>query len=209
MLDRILAAGPPLEFSPWTLERRALESLLGWVAQGRESVLECGSGLSTMVIARLLRERGSGRVIALEHDRRVAGYVSAAIEREGLGEQAAVIEAPLGPHGLAEPGCEWYAPSALEPLPSEIDLLLVDGPPAGEAGLERSRYPALPVLGGRLAPSALIVLDDATRAGEAWVQERWEREHGVRFARRLGERIAVGCMFPPREARGACETERE
>jgi len=206
VLDRILAAGPPLEFSQWTLDPAALESLLGWVAAGRESVLECGSGLSTVLIARALRERGAGRVSALEHDPRVAVEVRAAIEREDLGAWAAVIEAPLGPNPLAQPGCEWYAQAAVEQAPPEVDLLLVDGPPAWEAGLERSRYPALPALAGRLAPGALVVLDDATRAGEAWVLERWEREHGIRFELRPGERIAVGCMFSPREARGAIET---
>lgn len=209
MLDRLLATGPPLEFTPWSVEPAALESVLGWVAAGRESVLECGSGLTTLLIARLLRERGSGRVIALEHLPGVAEKVRAAIDAEGLGEQATVTDAPLGPHPLAEPGCAWYAQAAVEQLPRELDLLFVDGPPAGEAGLERSRYPALPALASHLAPGALVVLDDADRPGEAWVLDRWEHERAISFDRRPGERIAVGCMFPPREDRVTFDTERD
>jgi hypothetical protein len=67
-----------------------------------------------------------------------------------------------------------------------IDLLLVDGPPAYAAGHALARYPALPVLGDRLASGATVVLDDAERPGEQEVLRRWERETGLDFDRRAG-----------------------
>jgi hypothetical protein len=69
--------------------------------------------------------------------------------------------------------------------------LLVDGPPAGEPGSERSRYPAVPALADRLAAGALIVLDDIDRPGEQWVLEAWQREAELRFERRPELRLAV------------------
>lgn len=179
------------------------------MAAGRDSALECGSGLSTLLTARLLRERGSGRVSALEHLPRVADEVREALTRESLERWAEVVEAPLGPHPLAPPGCEWYAPAAAARVPRDVDLLLVDGPPGMEPGRERSRYPALPALRERLSPGALVLLDDVDRPGEAWVRDRWEREHGLRLERLPGERMAVGCMFPPREDRVTFDTERD
>ena len=93
-----------------------------------------------------------------------------------------MIEAPLAPHPAATPGCNWYGRVALARLPrSGVDLLLVDGPPAGTPEIERSRYPALVELGPRLGPGATVLLDDARRTGERWVLERWRAEHGLAF----------------------------
>ena len=100
-----------------------------------------------------------------------------------------VVHAPLAPHPHAEPGLSWYDDAALTAglraalAGDPIDLLLVDGPPAYAAGHGLARYPALPVLGDRLAPGATVVLDDAERPGEQEVLRRWERETGLDFDR--------------------------
>jgi len=60
----------------------------------------------------------------------------------------------------------------------------VDGPPAYAAGQGLARYPALPVLRGRLAPGATVILDDVERPGEQEVLRRWERSTVVEFDRR-------------------------
>jgi predicted O-methyltransferase YrrM len=157
----------------------------------RRVVVECGSGYSTIVLARLLRRCG-GAVTSLEHSEAWARRVGAGIDAEGLGRTARVLRAPLGPQPLMRPGLRWYAQSALGALPERIDLLLVDGPPAGEPGLEESRYPALPLLAGRLAPDAVVVLDDIDRAGEQRVLAAWQRETDYRFESLRPERIALG-----------------
>ena len=61
--------------------------------------------------------------------------------------------------------------------------------------MERSRYPALPALEPRLAPGAIVVLDDATRPGEREILERWS-ELGWRFGARPGEGVATGTRAP-------------
>ena len=181
----------PLQLDGWALSAPALEALLTLVPAGDPLVVECGSGESTIAIARLLRARGGGRLQALEHYPAWAGEVRRRLEAEGLDRWTEVIDAPLTPNPFAEPGCEWYSPAAVERLGEPIDLLLVDGPPGGEPGRERSRYPALPVLGRRLAPGATVVLDDAARSGERWVLERWQAEAEIGFER-IGDELAVG-----------------
>ena len=177
----------PLELGGWALSAPALERLLALVPAGDRLVVECGSGESTIAIARLLRARGRGRLQALEH------YPAWASEhpppargrgprRSGRGHRRAANARPGAPNRAAS----GTRRAALERLGEPIDLLLVDGPPSGEPGRERSRYPALPALEARLAPGAAVVLDDAGRPGERWVLERWEAElrHPVRAAQR-------------------------
>lgn len=157
----------------------------------RRRIVECGSGFSTLVLARLLHTRG-GRLVSLEHDQTWATRVQSNLAAAGLAEIARVALAPLEPHPLARDGLQWYAQRTLRSLPRNIDLLLVDGPPAFEPEIELSRYPALPALAERLTPDATVVLDDIDRRGELRTLEAWERDHGFHFELRPAARIAVG-----------------
>lgn len=192
-LARVLAAGPAIEVDAWALGDAELDHVLAEVAAGRTRIVECGSGRSTIAIARLLRERGAGSVHALEHLPEWVALGRRRIAAEGLAAYATIIEAPLADEPLAAAGCRWYERRALAELPDTIDLLLVDGPPAEpDGGVERSRYPALPLLADRLVPGAAVILDDAEREGERWVLERWLADYPIGFERRDG--CAVGII---------------
>jgi predicted O-methyltransferase YrrM len=187
-------------FDPaWAPRHEALELLAELVREGRTTVVECGSGLSTVTIARGLWELGEGHVHALEHSPEWAAATRAALAGEAVEEHATVIDAPLRDG--------WYDRAALERLPaSGVDLLLVDGPPANDPGIQRSRYPALPALAERLAPGAAIVLDDADRAGERWAFERWLAE--FRIEPRPAPRGVAVAMYLPGRMQGWQETTR-
>lgn len=192
-LTRLLESGPPLYEDAWSLGRPALESVLAEVDTGRRVVVECGSGLSTILIARRLRELGDGHVASLEHDPGFAMACRRQLQRESLADFAAVIEAPLRTHPAS--GVGWYDPRALALLPAAgIELLLVDGPPAGGRAIERSRYPALGELRPRLAPGAVVILDDARRPGERWALGRWRSEEGFAYELDQATEIARGAV---------------
>jgi hypothetical protein len=135
-------------------------------AQG--AVLECGSGLTTVVLSLYAGRRGV-EVIALEHMLEWRLATKRAIQRVG-GERTTVALAPLVSYG----DFDWYEADA---VPDNVGLVVCDGPP-GEitAG---GRYGLMPVVGLRLAPGCVVLLDDAERATEASVLERWRSEFGL------------------------------
>lgn len=134
------------------------------------AVVECSSGVSTVVCARMLQLNGAGHVFSLEHDPNFAVATSRMLARYGLSSWATVLDAPLDTARTPTP---WYSTAAI-PQDIDIDLLIVDGPPEATASL--ARYPALPVLASRMSPHANVVVDDAAREGERQILARWLKE---------------------------------
>jgi predicted O-methyltransferase YrrM len=142
------------------------------VIYARESVVECGSGNSTLYVARLLREREQGHIVTIDHDAAWAGLTRRLLESEGLDDWATVVLAPLNGG--------WYDVAAL-PTITSIDLLVVDGPPAFTRSAQYARAPALDHFASVLTPDSTVILDDARRRGERAVLAEWTRRHGRHF----------------------------
>ncbi|MGW6443538.1 class I SAM-dependent methyltransferase [Lentzea sp. NPDC055074] len=168
------------------LRPATLVAVMDEIVLGARTVLVAlGCGSSSVLLARLLQQRGFGHLLSIEHDERTAAFVASQIRREGLGSAARVVHASLSRHpaALSRHG-QWYAPQQVhdEVLGyverfGLVDLLLVDGPGSGD-----SRYPALPVLSAVLAPGATVLADDADRPDEQSVLTRWSGEFGLEFA---------------------------
>ncbi len=157
----------------WALSPGALLQTLDLVEDvGARTVVECGSGLSTLYLARVMKDRG-GRVIALEHTADFAEETREMLRRHGLADVAEVRDAALVEVDLAGAPVTWYEPAAIDDI-ADVDLLLVDGPPKATGDL--ARYPAVPLLATRLSPGCAIVLDDAHRGEERAVAARWLAE---------------------------------
>ncbi|MDW8323645.1 MAG: class I SAM-dependent methyltransferase [Burkholderiales bacterium] len=181
-LEALLALGERLGLSqglpyahPWSAGADFLTLLALYVRTYRPAcIVECGSGLSSLILARCCALNGHGRVWSLEHLPACAAHTRDWLGRYGLGAFATVLDAPLVPQRLGGKSFPWYALEGLSDLPA-IDLLVVDGPPAGTGRL--ARYPALPLLYARLAPRCAVFLDDADRPDEQAVIERWRAEY--------------------------------
>lgn len=153
-----------------------LLALVGRLIQDTNArvVVECSSGLSTLVVAACLRNQGAGQVISLEHDPHYAAKTNELLKLHGLDEWATVVHAPLKPLDTGTWRGQWYDTSAL-PEDLSIDLLLVDGPPMNTGKL--ARYPALPQLRRLMKAGSMVVLDDAERADEREAIVRWLSEN--------------------------------
>jgi predicted O-methyltransferase YrrM len=157
------------------------------VLRNRTRIVECGSGVSTVVLARLLRQRASGAtIVALEHDAHWAALVTDMLRRESLLNLARVVQAPLAD----DP--PWYGRGAMAEMPDDVDLLVVDGPPAQAPGHGTRRAPALAAFEPRLTETATVILDDANRPGEQQVLTGWESETSWRFTIDPAAGVAIG-----------------
>ncbi len=159
-------------FNGWMLPDDALGKISELICERLPAlVVEAGSGRSTVMIADMLRDIGHGTIVSLEHQADFALATKHWLVENNLDEFAEVRYAPLttyGDHGLL--AGEWYDSDGWSDLEG-INMLLVDGPPGHTS--ERARGPALPLLRDRLAPFALVVLDDTHRPEERAIIDDW------------------------------------
>ena len=177
-VHRRTALGDPLPLmGGWALTPRGLLQAIDLVTQSHVSlVVECGSGTSTLFIARALELKGSGKLIALEHSAEYLARTERGLQEHGLSEIAEVRFAPLEQIDVDGMEYVWYDVSTIADL-QKIDVLIVDGPP-GTTGYW-ARYPAYPLLRERLSPGSVIVFDDAQRSEEKEIVDAWRELGGL------------------------------
>lgn len=130
-------------------------------------VVEFGSGLSTLVLARALALHvPEARLVSFDHDVGFAGITRRRLAALGLA--AEVRHAPLADASALGVEGQWYDHG---PLPQGIELLLIDGPPAWLN--EGARAAAGPAAFPHLAPGGVVLLDDADRPGERANARAW------------------------------------
>lgn len=132
-------------------------------------VLELGSGTSSVWLGYAV-ERHGGRVVSVDHDPAYAEHTRAQLRRHGLDTGGEVRDAALRPVTVDGETYQWYDPETFAGL-SDVDLLVVDGPPGGTG--PQARYPALRLLEQALSPQAVVLLDDADRPDEQEILRRW------------------------------------
>jgi predicted O-methyltransferase YrrM len=137
-------------------------------------LVELGSGVSTSISARSIELSGvDGHVYSIDHEAQYFEQTRQLLRASGLEDRVTLIHAPLIERDVNHLKCRWYDVD-LTLLPSAIDLLVVDGPPAVTEPL--ARYPALPLLLSRLSPEGAVFIDDYGRPGETEVVRRWMSE---------------------------------
>ena len=149
----------------WSGDTRYLEAVWRESLHARR-ILECGSGLSTLILGEVARKTGA-EVYSLEHIVDWQKHVTSALTKRGLPNR--VLYAPLKSYGEFD----WYEVPAS--LPSGFDLVICDGPPSTTRG---GRYGLLPLCKDRIE-RATILLDDAERSDEQQVMDRWRSEFAV------------------------------
>ncbi|QBR90969.1 class I SAM-dependent methyltransferase [Nocardioides euryhalodurans] len=161
----------------WSASPMVLRQLAEQVTERRpELVVEIGGGGSSVLLGRLLRAQGHGRVVSFEHDPAFAEITRGHLRRHGVEDLVEIRVAPLVPVELGGETYEWYDPEAFADL-ADVGLVFVDGPP-GRTG-PHARYPAVPVLAPHCLPGAGVLLDDGARQQEREVADRWIAEHGA------------------------------
>lgn len=179
----------------WALTADAAVVLAREIALNRpRTIVELGSGVSTVLIGRMLKEAGEGKLYSLDHDANWAQETRRHVEASGLQDHVVVLDAPLAHQDFGGAEFNWYQ------LPEEvlqtgnIDLVIVDGPPQGLDPSGMPRYPALPAFFPQLSPRAMIYVDDARRPQEQAMIGRWLQEYPG-FSSRMLETVPGTCLL--------------
>ena len=134
-----------------------------------ETIVECSSGTSSLVLSQCCKLNNHGHVYSLENGKEFVEKTVRYLTESQLTEFNDVIYSPLRECDVNGEGYKWYD---LKDLPEvKIDMLVVDGPPGFIQ--KNSRYPAVPLLQGLLSSNCVVFLDDAARQDEKEIVELW------------------------------------
>jgi hypothetical protein len=150
------------------------------------AILECGSGLSTILVGAIAGRRGVPHW-ALEHTPRWAEKVKKHLGRQRL-DGVRMSVGDLKDYG----DFSWYDP-LLDAMPARFTLVLCDGPPGYIKG---GRYGLVPIMRERLAPGCVILLDDVDRESDLDAARRWKQELGVPYEIFGGDKPYIEMKMP-------------
>lgn len=128
------------------------------------SVLECGSGLTTL----LLGMYAAHPVVALEENWGWYKRMKAALSWYGL-DNVELIYAPIRSY---DEGFSWFDIARMPDGAGPFHLVICDGPVSRPEYLQPARYGLVPLLQDRLW-DATIMLDDVERSDEQEILRRW------------------------------------
>jgi hypothetical protein len=130
------------------------------------TILECGSGLTTIVVGAVAKKRKL-TMWSLEHLPEWGERVTKYVRTFGI-DSVHISVRPLKDY----PEFTWYDPP-LDSMPESFALVICDGPPGGTRG---ARYGLGPVMKNRLHPGCVILLDDAGWETQQNTAARWSVE---------------------------------
>lgn len=153
--------------NPWVLPKTTAAELDARLWQQRpRTILECGSGVSTLVLARYAQQTGA-KVVSLEHKSEFYQRTLQNLRRNQLRDSVDLRLCKLDRNKSP-----WYVTE----LPDNIDFALIDGPPTGEGG----RAATFPNIHKKLAENWQVWLDDGNREEEKEMVRAWTAEFGVK-----------------------------
>lgn len=155
----------------WSARDELLTGCIEHALASNGSILECGSGLTTVLLGVIAKQQGHSHLV-LEHKPEWAKKVQKYLTSYGL--NSVVCTSPLKDYGEY---C-WYDISFVRLPDGFFSLVVCDGPPSRNKG---GRYGLAPIMGGRLNPGCIILLDDAGRRAELETAQRWQSEFNVPF----------------------------
>ena len=132
-----------------------------------KTIVEFGTGASTLIIAQALKLAGGGSFTSFEQHPEFVQATREWLATYGLEADLRAVSLRPSPGGW--PGL-WDDHGE---LPDPIDFMMIDGPPWTLHPYTRG---AAATLFDRMALGGVIMLDDAARPGERIVARRWRRE---------------------------------
>ncbi|HWR16329.1 MAG TPA: hypothetical protein VN577_15985 [Terriglobales bacterium] len=141
----------------WSADIDVLKETCRLAQFAQSHILECGSGLTTILLDIFARVP----VATFEHQAEWGARVQKLLRKNRI------TVAPL----KRFEGFDWYCAD----IPNGVDLVICDGPPSATRG---GRYGLYPVCSDKFSPTCLILMDDMDREDERTIVARWQSEFG-------------------------------
>ncbi len=171
----------PLKAS-WALSPDLREVLVDMLKENKpQNIVECGSGLSTIICGYMAKRNEIGHVFSLEHHKLFYETTKNSIKLHGLEEYVTLIYAPLTRIMINDKEWLWYDLLEVQRNIDHIDFLIIDGPPGNTQ--KNARYPAIPVLINHFSEEISIVVDDSNRKEDRESIDRWLLEYPILTSR--------------------------
>ena len=152
----------------WSAKPEFLLEVLDYALSAGGPILECGSGLSTIIMG-LATRNSKTPVLALEHIPSWADRVQSILDDYRL-DHVSLKLSTISPQGRFD----WY--DLPRDLPDFFSIVICDGPPSQTRG---GRYGLLPLMRSRLTGDSVVLLDDLVRSSEQETVSRWQEEFNM------------------------------
>ena len=150
--------------SKWAARPHFLKVCFELSSTNHGPILECGAGLSTIIIG-LVRNRYSMKsVYTLENNLDYGLKLKMILQKLHI-KSVEIVIVPLKSYG----DYSWYDISSCN-LPKDIALVICDGPPGNTPG---GRYGLMPIMINHFSEKCIILLDDANRVEEQQIATNW------------------------------------
>ncbi len=181
LLDNILSQGQYFPTTASSINLHSVATIINDVIiNRRQSIVEFGAGLSTLCLARVVRDlKLSTSIVSVDDNEAWLSLMKQHLQAEGLEDFVTFVFAPLTDCKEAKEGLKWYDQQPVITAvksKSAVDVVIVDGPMAYDKARSLSRYPAALIVKPYLANNYSIFLDDLHRDGEKLIAKSWEKE---------------------------------
>lgn len=164
LLNQIFHSGSYLPFTTSSLRLRGVACILNdIVINDRKSILELGSGISTILIARLFKlNEIEGKIYSIDQDQNWVSLLKGILRKEKLEKFVEFIYAPVvlnhdNQFGYDREITELYFKDKL------FDLVLVDGPAANRKEHKKNRNSNSKIFIEYLSENCSIFIDNSDR----------------------------------------------
>lgn len=173
LLHKLFPASTILSFTPFSLNPNTMLHLINEIQiNQRKQIIEFGSGISTIVMAKFIKDNKlSAKILSIEDNEEWFNYIMSELIKYNL---EGIVNLNYVPLKKENQKYAWYKKERISDLVlgKKFDMVLVDGPSA-KNGTE-VRMPAVEMLLGSLNEEFIIFLDDIRRTGERKILNSWE-----------------------------------
>lgn len=150
----------------------------------RNNIIEFGSGISTILMAKLAyKKKLNIKITSIDEDKEWIVELEDMLSKENLKNSVKFIHSPIINVNFKNENYLWYDEMKIANKcgSDKFDIIIVDGPKTFEERKAAIRYHALNFMQNKLKNEYVVFLDDAKRKGEMQVLTKWKKEFDIKF----------------------------